>query len=60
MESDIESFHQQQNKPDLSTMIAEYDKKRFAKIDKRVFLGQPIDVYQTMKKIDEANELFSI
>lgn len=52
--------HQQQNKPDLSTMIAEYDEKRFAKIDKRVFLGQPIDVYQTVKKIDEANELFSI
>ena len=60
LESDIEFASLQQNKPDLPTMMAEYDEKRFAKIDKTVFLTQPIDVCGTIKKIDDANELYSI
>ena len=56
MESDAEIAMDLSKKPDLTTMIAEQDEKRFAKIDKSIFISHPVDVSETIKKMNEADE----
>ena len=47
-------------KPDQATMIAHKNLQLFAKIEKKIFQTQPVDVYSTVKEIGDAQEYESM